>query len=178
MILRLAVCGAMGALRLIELSWSRRHLGSAPSTEGRWSRETYPFIILVHTVAILGTAFGGGSKAKGSWLALLFAVQPLRFWSLLTLGERWNTRGAVPDELVVETGGPYRYVRHPNYLVVMVELAALPLAFGRVALAVLVSTVNALLLAVRIQEEERLLARSPEWRAHFGRRRRFIPGVI
>lgn len=178
MTLRLAVCGAMGALRLIELSWSRRHLSGASSTEGRWSRETYPFIIIVHAVALLGTAFGGSSKATAFWLALLFAVQPLRFWSLLTLGERWNTRGAVADDLSVETGGPYRYIRHPNYLVVIVELAALPFAFGRVGLGVLVSLANALLLTIRIKEEEELLARSPEWRAHFADKQRFIPDVF
>lgn len=177
MIARLLVCGAMGGMRLVELAWSRRNLeGTTPATEGPHSRDAYPLIVAVHTVTIIGTALRG-SRPRAAWLALLFAVQPLRAWVLMTLGRRWNARGAVPDGLAIETGGPYRYVRHPNYLVVVVELAALPLAFGLWRLAIVVSALNALLLAMRINDEEKLLARHAAWREHFAGRKRLLPGV-
>ncbi len=178
MIIRLLVCGLMGAARLAELAWSRRNMALiGESVEGAWSRRSYPGIVAVHAAVIGGTALFGGRPRCG-WLAPLLAVQPVRAWVLLTLRERWNTRAAVPSEMDVATTGPYAYVRHPNYAVVAVELAALPLAFGLWKLAVAGSVVNAVLLAARIPEEEAELARLPGWREHFGSRKRFIPGVL
>jgi methyltransferase len=105
-------------------------------------------------------------------------VQPLRLWVLATLGRRWNTRGAVPEDAAVETGGPYAFVRHPNYAVIIMELVALPMAFGCRRLALAVTLVNAALLAIRIRDEERALMRLPGYRAHFGRRKRLVPGIF
>ena len=177
-LMRLVVCAAMGAARLGELAWSRRNIAAAgPSDEGRWSRATYPLMVVLHTAVILAVALRG-RNARPVWLSVLVAVQPLRAWTLATLGRRWNTRAAVPRAMSVATGGPYRFVRHPNYDVVAIELAALPLAFGLPAAALAATAMNAALLAARIPEEERLLARVPGYAETVGRRKRFIPGLV
>lgn len=179
MLLRLAVCAGMAGARLFELRVSRRNMeASGPMSEGEWSRRTYPGIVAVHTAAIGLTALKGSNRPSWPWLALLLAVQPVRAWALLTLGRRWNVRAAVPRDMDVATGGPYRWVRHPNYTVVGVELAALPLAFRMPLLALLVSGVNGALLAGRIREEEAALRELPGWREHFEDRPRFVPGVV
>ena len=178
-LIRGLVCGAMGAARLAELGLSRRNMRvSGRSTEGPLSRRTYPLIVAVHTVAIVGTFLAGRRRPSWPWLALLLAVQPLRAWVLATLGHRWNARAAVPAEMEVASTGPYAYVRHPNYAVVVVELAALPMAFGLRRLALFVSATNALLLAARLREEEAALDELPGYRAHFAGRKRFVPGVF
>jgi methyltransferase len=91
----------------------------------------------------------------------VFAVlQGLRLWVLVTLGERWTTRIIVlPGAPLINTG-PYRFVSHPNYLVVIGEIAVLPLAFGLVWYAAAFSVLNAAVLAIRIGAENRALRRS------------------
>jgi methyltransferase len=173
---RLAVCVAMAAARVAELRYSRHNIrGALVSREGDWSRATYPLIVALHTLVIGGTLLRGG-RPRWHWLLLLFVVQPVRLWVLTTLRGRWNTRAAVPDDLAVETGGPYAFVRHPNYSVVTAELLALPLAFGMRRLALIATLANALLLSVRIPEEEALLMERPGYAGAFRRKARFIPG--
>jgi methyltransferase len=175
--MRALVCGTMALARLAELRLSRRNIGaSGPTTEGAWSRATYPLIVATHTATIGGTLLLGG-RVRRRWLLALAAVQPLRAWVLVTLGRRWNTRAAVPVEMPVATGGPYAFVRHPNYAVVAVELAALPLAFGLPRLALAASVANACLLAARIQEEEAALMLLPGYSEHFAQKARFVPYV-
>ncbi len=165
--------------RLAELAWSRYNLDqSGTTTEGQWSRTTYPLIVAVHAAVIAGTFVFGRGRPRWFWLAVLIAVQPLRAWVLATLGRRWNTRAAVPDEMSIETGGPYAYVRHPNYTIIAIELFALPLAFGVRWLAALGSVVNVVLLAPRIVEEEAALMRQSAYRETMARRKRFIPGLL
>ncbi len=169
----------MGAARLGELAWSKRNLHDAAApVEGDLSRKTYPLMVALHTVTIAGTALFGARSAHQTIVALLLLAQGLRIWTLGTLGRRWNTRGAVAADLAIETGGPYQYVRHPNYAVVAVELAALPAAFGLWRLSLAASIANALLLAVRIRDEEQLLRERPGWPEHFERLKRFFPGVF
>ena len=108
-------------------------------------------------------------------VALALAAQALRWWSVATLGERWNTRIlAVPGAAPV-TGGPYRYLRHPNYVAVVIELAALPLAWGSWRTAIVFSVGNAALLAVRIPAEERALGAA--YAAAFSTTPRFVPAA-
>jgi methyltransferase len=108
-------------------------------------------------------------------LACAFA---LRVWTQATLGRRWNVRihgGAAMD---VATSGPYRFVRHPNYLAVIVEAAALPLAGGAYATAVLASILDGAALALRISDEERVLRGSLVWRREMAGKPRLIPRLI
>jgi methyltransferase len=174
---RLLVCSAMAGARLAELAWSRQNLKAAGATvEGPRSAKSYPLIVALHTAVIAGTLiFGRGPRWR--WLLVLAAAQGLRGWTLATLGSSWNVRGAVPEGLVVATTGPYRWIRHPNYLVIAVEFIALPLAFGMRTLAVAASLANAALLSVRIPEEEAALARAPGYLEHFGDKKRFVPRV-
>jgi methyltransferase len=178
MLTRISVCAFMALARLGELEWSRRNLGaSGASREGPASRRTYPLIVALHSAVIGLTLFRGGRPRRAS-LLLLLALQPARLWVLLTLGKRWNARGAVPEGLQPVTAGPYRFVRHPNYSVVLLELLSLPLAFGLPRLALAALAANGLLLAVRIHDEERLLFATPGYAEHFGRKQRLIPGVF
>ena len=178
MLVRLALCGAMAAARLVELAYSRQNIArGGPSAEGEWSRRTYPGIVALHTAIIGATALFGRGAPRFPWLLLLLAAQPVRVWLLLTLGRRWNARGAVSSDLSPATGGPYAYVRHPNYVVVFVELLALPLTFRLSRLAVAGALLHSALLALRIRDEEALLEEVPGYREHFDRKARFIPGV-
>ena len=91
-------------------------------------------------------------------VAIFVALQAMRAWVLMTLGRRWTTRIIVlPDEPLIEDG-PYRYLRHPNYLVVAAEIACVPLIFGLVWVAVIFSVVNGLVLWLRIHCEAAALA--------------------
>jgi methyltransferase len=165
----------MATARLVELSFSRRNLKTAgDSVEGTWSRRTFPAIIALHASIILGTLLWG-RRVRLPWLALLVATQPVRAWALLSLGWRWNARGAVANDLEVVSTGPYAFVRHPNYAVVMIELAALPAAFRLNRLAGAATLLNALLLSIRISEEEALLFKLPAYREHFAKKPRFLP---
>ena len=177
--IRVFVCALMAAARLGELAVSRRNMRSHDGAhEGPATRVTYPLIVLLHTAMITLTLLRGSHRPAMPWLALLFACQPVRLWVLLLLGNRWNARAAVPEVMPVETRGPYRLVRHPNYAVVVVELLSLPMAFHMGRLAALGGVANAALLAVRIREEEQALLRLPGYREHFSAKARFFPGVI
>jgi methyltransferase len=112
-------------------------------------------------------------------LAGLATATALRIWTLRTLGDSWSTRVTrfVGGGRRVVTDGPYRYIRHPNYLAVILELAALPMAGGAVVTAIAASLVNALVLSRRIPLEERELAADPAWRAAMLPLPRLLPRV-
>ena len=178
MLIRVAVCASIGAARVIELFYSQRNIQKAGSSaQGTWSRRTFPLVFMLHAGVLLGTLFRGHGLRLPA-LALLLAIQPIRAWVLLTLGDRWNVRGAVPASMKVATEGPYAFVRHPNYTVVAIELASLPAAFRLDRLAIAASAVNALLLAVRIKEEEAALFQLPGYREHFDEKPRFLPSLF
>jgi methyltransferase len=91
-------------------------------------------------------------------LAALAGAQALRWWCIGTLGPRWNTRVMVVPGLPLVTSGPYRLLRHPNYVAVVAEGAALPLVHTAWAAAAVFTVLNAALLTVRIRCENRALA--------------------
>jgi methyltransferase len=178
MLIRVAVCAFAIASRFVELRFSQRNIRSyTASKEGRLSRHSFPLIVLVHASVLTGTLLFGG-RPRLLLLLPFFAVQPLRAWILLTLGARWNARGIVPASMTVATNGPYALVRHPNYSVVAVELASLPAGFGLYRLAFVAGLANAVLLALRIHDEERLLIALPGYRQHFESKPRFLPGLF
>jgi methyltransferase len=118
----------------------------------------YPFIVAVH-VLWLGSLWllATGRSPDMFWLAMYVILQAARLWVLATLGPRWTTRIIViPGEDLVKEG-PYRFVNHPNYWVVIGEIAVLPLVFGLPWVALIFSLLNAAVLAVRIREENRAL---------------------
>jgi methyltransferase len=107
-------------------------------------------------------------------LVALAGAQALRWWAIAALGPRWNTRIIVFPDAAPVTGGPYRWLRHPNYVAVIAEMVALPLLHGAWITAVLASAGNAFILRARIAAEERALG--PEWARVFAATPRFVPG--
>jgi methyltransferase len=97
---------------------------------------------------------------------------------MLALGRLWNVRLVQRPDQPVIASGPYRFVRHPNYLAVVLELAAVPLALGAYGTALLAGAANALVLWRRIAAEERYLFSVPGYAAAFAAKKRLIPGVF
>ena len=118
----------------------------------------YPLIVAVHAFWLAALWwFAPGRAVDGFWLGIFVLLQLARIWVIATLGPRWTTRIIIlPDAPLVATG-PYRFVSHPNYLVVIGEIAALPLAFGLWEIALLFSLLNAVVLTIRIRAENQAL---------------------
>jgi methyltransferase len=152
--------------RLAELALARANVRRMKARGGREvAAAHYPFMVALHAaflvaapleVVLLGRPFVP-ALALGA-VVLLLAAEALRVWMLRTLGDRWSTRVVVvPGEPRV-AAGPYRFLRHPNYLVVAIEILALPLVHTAYLTAIVFSVLNAILMAVRIPAEERALA--------------------
>lgn len=114
----------------------------------------YPLIVALHAVWLAGLwLFGRDRPIAVNWLIVFLALQGLRCWVLATLGRRWTTRILVLKDAPLVTHGPYRFVSHPNYLVVIGEIATLPLCLGLPWFALIFSLANLLVLAIRIRAE-------------------------
>jgi methyltransferase len=158
--------GAVTIGRLAELLLARRNT-RALTAKGAFeiSAEHYPLIVALHASWLLCLwIFGGNQSIQMIWLAVFLALQLLRIWVLMTLGQRWTTRIiVVPGETLVSKG-PYRFIRHPNYAVVCGEIAVLPLCLGLPWLALVFSIANVLMLTVRVRAES--VALTPKRAAH------------
>jgi methyltransferase len=120
----------------------------------------YPLLVLVHAAWLFALLIVASRAPAIEWwlLGLYGLLQVARAWVLASLGRYWTTRlVSLPGAPLVRRG-PYRFLRHPNYLVVSAEIAVLPLAFGAWRTALVFSVLNAALLAWRIGIENRLLA--------------------
>ena len=121
----------------------------------------YPLIVAVHALWLAALWwFAPGRPVEGFWLALFTLLQLARVWVIATLGDRWTTRIIILPDAPLVRAGPYRFINHPNYAVVVGEIAVLPLVFGLWSLAVLFSALNAAVLLIRIREENRALGRA------------------
>jgi methyltransferase len=120
----------------------------------------YPLIVALH-VAWLATLWwlAPSRPVDGFWLAIFVLIEIGRIWVLASLGPRWTTRIIVLPDAPLVRRGPYRFVDHPNYVVVVAEIAVLPLVFGLWQVALIFSVLNAAMLAVRISQENRALGR-------------------
>jgi methyltransferase len=179
--LYLAFLGLLALERLVELVLSRRNARLAMAAGAiEAGRGHYPVMVVFHSffllscaaeVLLVPRAFPG---ALG-WVALGVALlaQGLRYWAVASLGSRWNTRVLVWPGIAPVTSGPYRFLRHPNYLAVALEMAAVPLVYGAWVTALVFSLGNLLLLTVRIRSEEKALG--PSWAEAFVGRRRLLP---
>lgn len=157
---------AVAAERLVELAVALRNTRWAMARGGTESgRGHYPAMVALHTALLAGCLVEAGLADRPfaplpGWpmVALVVAAQTLRWWCIRTLGPRWNTRVIVVPGLPLVTGGPYRLLRHPNYVAVAAEGIALPLVHGAWLTAVLFTVLNAALMAVRVRCEEAALA--------------------
>jgi methyltransferase len=181
LILYLALLAAVAAERVAELRLSRRNAGRALARGGsEHGRGHDPAMVAMHALLLVSCAAEAlAFPARPPAVALLalaglLAAQALRWWVIVTLGERWSTRVVVVPGAAPVVGGPYRHLRHPNYLAVAVEVACLPLVWGCWRTALAFSLANAAVLVVRIRAEERALG--PSWQAAFARLPRLLPG--
>ncbi len=180
----LAILAVLVAERIFELWLSNRNARLAFARGGvELGRGQYRIIVAFHTLFIAACAAGAMRNAPAfppalslAALAGEIAAQALRSWSVATLGQNWNTRVIVIPNMEPVTSGPYRYIRHPNYVAVVIEVACVPLVRGLVVIALAFSVGNAILLAMRIPLEERALGEP--YRRAFTSRRRFIPRLI
>jgi methyltransferase len=155
----------VAAQRLFELVLARRHeLRARARGAVERGRGHYPFIVALHILWLMSTLVEGllrGPDVPAYWpvpLSMFLLAQPLRYWALFSLGENWNTRILVVPGAKPVRRGPYRYLSHPNYVAVVVEILTFPLIFGAWITALVFTALNAAVLSVRIREEDRALA--------------------
>ncbi len=162
MIASIAVLALVTLERLAELVWARRNTRRllARGAHEAGARH-YLLIVALHAAWLAGLwLLAWDRPVQLPWLVAFAALQAGRLWVLATLGERWTTRILVlPGETLVRRG-PYRLIPHPNYAVVAGEILVLPLAFGLVPYALVFSVLNAVVLCVRIREEEKALTQA------------------
>ncbi|MET7605810.1 isoprenylcysteine carboxylmethyltransferase family protein [Streptomyces avermitilis] len=157
---------AVAAERVVELVVARRNerwstaRGAIVTGQGH-----YPAMVVLHTALLVGCLAEVWLADRPfvpalAWpmLAVLAGSQALRWWCIGTLGPRWNTRVIVVPGLPLVTSGPYRLLRHPNYVAVVAEGVALPLVHTAWVTAAVFTVLNAVLLTVRIRCENRALA--------------------
>lgn len=126
----------------------------------------YGLIVAVHAAWLVGLwILAPGGVPNLVWLFVFACLQAGRLWILASLGERWTTRIIVLPHAPLVRRGPYRFLAHPNYVVVVGEIAALPLAFGLPGFALVLSVLNAAVLTIRIRAESGALKRSGSLRA-------------
>lgn len=156
-----AVVALVALQRLAELVLARRNTRRLRAAGGiEVGAGHYPLLVALH-VAWLGALIvmvPADAPLRMLPLALYIAVQGLRYWAIAALGENWTTRIiTVPGRTPVRHG-PYRYLRHPNYMVVACEIVLLPLIFGAWRIAVVFTVLNGAMLAHRIRIENAALA--------------------
>ena len=151
--------GYLSVQRLAELWWARRNEARLLAAGGiEHGRSHFPLMVLLHVAWLAGLwVLAIDRPLVPAFVVLFVLLQIARFWVLATLGRRWTVRiVAVPGEQLRQDG-PYRWLRHPNYAVVVAEIAVVPLAFGMPIYALVFSILNAAVLAIRIPAENAAL---------------------
>lgn len=151
----------VAAQRVVELAYARRNSRRLLAEGGiEHGRGRYPLLVLLHGAWLVALLLLVPPGAAVSWplIGVYLLLQAARLWVLVSLGRFWTTRVVTLPGAPLVRRGPYRWVRHPNYLVVAAEIAVLPLAFGAWELALGFSLANAALLADRIRIEDEALA--------------------
>lgn len=171
-ILFAVVLGAVVLERLFELWLSRRNASRVLARGGREAGAGhYPVMVLLHVAFFAALLAEVALLPTRPWPALAWsatvlvvAAMALRYWAIWSLGDRWNPRVLYEPERPPSTRGPYRLLRHPNYLAVALELFALPMIHGAWRTATLFSLLNLALLSVRVEVEEAVVAAGREAR--------------
>lgn len=141
----------------------------------------YKFIVLMHSLFFLSLIievilFEKGISAYFSFFLVLFILtQIARVWTIRSLGKYWNTKIIILPNKIAVSKGPYNYVRHPNYVIVVVEILVIPLLFNAFFTALVFSILNMIALTIRISAEERALMSRTNYRDVQKSKPRFIP---
>ena len=155
------ILAAVTLQRLVELVHGSRNAARLIAAGGvEVGRQHYPALVALHAawLGALWLLVPGDAAIAWPFLGLFVLLQLGRLWVLWHLGRYWTTRIITLPGAPLVAGGPFRFCRHPNYLVVAGEIASLPLAFGAWRLALIFSLLNAALLAWRIRVENAALA--------------------
>lgn len=146
--------------RLVELGFARFNTGRLRAEGGvEFGATHYPLMIALHASWLVGLwVLGHDQHIVTFWLAVFVLLQMGRLWVIASLGRRWTTRVIVLRGAAPVASGPYRWLKHPNYLIVALEIAVVPLALGLPIFALVFSIANAALLVYRIRIENEALA--------------------
>jgi methyltransferase len=183
-LLYLGLIGLVALERLAELIVTRRNAARLRARGGfEAGGSHYPAMVALHSGLLIAAPLEVWTLDRPwvpvlgiAMLVVLAATMGLRYWAIASLGDRWTTQVfVVPGEAPVRRG-PYRWLRHPNYLAVVFEVAALPLVHTAWCTALLVSIGNAWVLRVRIREEEAALREHSGYAEAFADLRRLVPG--
>lgn len=162
MTLSIVILALVTAQRLGELVLARRNTvrllarGATESGAGH-----YPLVVGLHAAWLAGLWFLAWDRPTNlAWLVVFLVLQLLRIWVIASLGDRWTTRIIVLPHAPLVRRGPYRFLPHPNYVVVAGEMLVLPLVFGLTAYGLSFFVLNAAVLWVRIRAEDAALGRS------------------
>lgn len=182
----LALLVLVALLRIVELQISRRHQqqmvahGAAKVDEPR-----FRWMVLLHTGVLIGAAAEVVFLHRpfipplaAACFAIFLAANAVRWWVIRTLGEHWNVQVMNSTGLGVITTGPFRYVRHPNYAAVFVEMLVLPLIHTAWITAIAGSLAHIFVLSQRLSTEERVLFSDAHYRAAMAGKPRFLPGLF
>jgi methyltransferase len=161
MMLAYIIIALVAVQRLAELVYAERNTKALLARGAvEIGRAHYPLIVAVHLTWLIAIVvfLPRGGEINFVLLAVFVVLQALRVWVLATLGPYWTTRIITLKDAPLIRRGPYRFIRHPNYTVVIGEIAVLPLVFGEVWVAVAFTILNAAVLTLRIREENAALA--------------------
>jgi methyltransferase len=185
-ILFLALLAWVGLTRLVELGISCRRQQNLARLNIRLGRDQrYPWMVALHAGVLAAAAVEVVWLRRpflpllaGSAAVLFVLATALRWWAIGSLGAHWNVRVMDSASLGVVTTGPFRWVRHPNYLGVFLEMAALPLIHTAWITALVAVAGNIWVLRSRLRVEESLLEAHPQYRAAMAGKARFVPGIF
>ncbi|MCM3114564.1 hypothetical protein M3610_04625 [Neobacillus sp. MER 74] len=149
-----------------------------------FGKKHYRLMVLMHVlffICLVAEKVYENRELSYFWpilLSIFLLMQIMRIWVIISLGRYWNTKIIVLRDAKVIKKGPYLYIRHPNYFVVAIEIAVLPLLFNCYITACLFTFLNSIILIVRITEEEKALMELTEYEGIFQDRNRFLPKVV
>jgi methyltransferase len=184
--LYLCLLAAVAILRFVELGISRRNQQRMLASGAvRVSEPHFKWIVVVHTGVLIGAALEVVLLRRpflpvlaATMFVLFLASNLMRFWVVRALGNLWSVQVMDSTRIGVVTTGPFRFVRHPNYTGVILEMISLPLIHTAWITAIAASVGYSIALSMRIRSEESVLMANPKYRAAMGHKPRFLPGLF
>jgi methyltransferase len=185
-VLFLVLLVAVAAMRIFELRISKKHQREITARGGAKAKDpVFPCMAMFHTLVLIGAAAEVVFLHRPfipalaiPMLALFIFANIVRWWVIHTLGEHWNVQVMDSTKLGVITSGPFRYVRHPNYAAVFLEMIALPLIHTAWITALAGAVIHVVVLIFRLSAEERVLFADSEYAAAMRSKPRFLPGLF